>query len=218
MACPLGEFGESCVANQDEGTCYAGFCLPAGPLTIGEACNDIDTGGISSSSQLCEEGAICEGTCQPICFVYATPQDGLNGGDFCEGDPGWGCTGIYWQSANAVPGVGVCFPRGDGGTCLVGPPVNELDSCGGTDDDLCTCPLSCSSGLCLYTCQTNGDCPDPNTACTNGHCFPPPCFPDGGCASATGGCYLGSCYQTCDAPYACYQTNQMCDAQLGLCL
>jgi hypothetical protein len=227
VACPLSEFSEACVVNQDLGTCYAGFCLPAGPLTIGEACNDIDTGGVNSSLELCEEGTVCAsgansaaiaGTCQPICFVHSTSQDGEAGGDFCDGDPSWGCTGLSWESANFVPGVGVCFPREDGGSCLVGAPVNELDSCGGYGDDLCACPLSCVSSLCVYDCEPDGGCEDPNTACANGHCFPPPCFPDGGCASATDACYLGACYQTCDAPYECNYTNLACDAQLGLCL
>jgi len=222
VACPLSEFSEACVVNQDLGTCYAGFCLPAGPLTIGEACNDIDTGGVNSSLELCEEGTVCAsgansaaiaGTCQPICFVHSTSQDGEAGGDFCDGDPSWGCTGLSWESANFVPGV-----REDGGSCLVGAPVNELDSCGGYGDDLCACPLSCVSSLCVYDCEPDGGCEDPNTACANGHCFPPPCFPDGGCASATDACYLGACYQTCDAPYECNYTNLACDAQLGLCL
>jgi hypothetical protein len=205
------------VHQAQDGTCYAGFCLPVGPLTIGGACNDIDTGGISSSAQLCELDTICEGTCQPFCFLFPTPQNGDLAGDSC-GLSGLACTGMYFETSNLVPGVGVCFPREDGGTCLVGPPVNELDSCGGAEDDLCACPLSCVSGLCVYECQPDGGCEDPNTSCTDGHCFPPPCFPDGGCASATGGCYLGACYQTCSAPYACYQTNLECDAQLGLCL
>jgi hypothetical protein len=229
VACDQNNFDQPCTVHQGyDGTCFNGACLPAGTLALGDACDDILYGAVNYASGICPEGTLCSsgtnseasevGTCQPICAVYPTPQDGESIGGACSGGSAdWACSSLSWQNSLVTPGVGACYPE-DGGACLVGYTQNEFDSCDGYGKDLCGCPLSCVSGLCVYACGPGNGCADPDATCTNSYCFPATCFPDGGCPSSSSACYLGSCYQTCFQPYSCSYTNQMCDSQLRLCL
>ena len=177
--CPAGRVkcdGKCCPKHA---RCKNGRCkCRSGFTKCGRKCVDRDTSvtHCGECGKACAEGESCvAGECQSgaICG-----NDQIEGGEVCDGSD---------------LGGEDCVSQGfAGGTLACNPDCGSYNTfgcveCLTTQD--CGSGRYCSSGTCVYGCDSNVGCPAPNT-CQNNHCG---CASSSSCGAGAGTCQYGEC-------------------------
>ncbi len=191
---------------------------PNFPLPLQNMC-PVCGNGIIEGAELCDGGACCLATCQPVTNGTACSDgNACTRMDTCQAGVCSGSNPVTCTASDQCHTAGTCSPAT--GTCS-NPAKANGTSC--NDGNACSTGDACTNGQCMgapMACNDGNACT--TDSCSGGACvFNPntnPCNDGNGCTvgdTCSGGSCLGGAPRDCNDNQAC--TADACDPTVGAC-